>query len=280
MLHRLSWFTLVCCLLSTASWASGQAFYDLGAGRANGINDAGLIVGSKVVAPGTVMPSKWKGWDLDGKGVDGANTVLPLPSGASGGEARSVNAQGLIVGSTTDSLMHWPCKWKGWDLDSPSPLPGEGATGGVAYNVNGNGLMVGSTTDSLMRVLPCKWKGWDLDRVDPLPVFGDSTGGAALAVSSQDKIAGYILDAGGSKRAALWSPLGDGSYSVTDLNSFLPTGSGWQLESAQAINADGWIVGYGLYDGVEHGFVITPEPGTMLLGCAGGLLLMRRRRRA
>jgi hypothetical protein len=31
---------------------------------------------------------------------------------------------------------------------------------------------------------------WDFDSVDPLPVFGDSTGGAALAVSSQDKIAG------------------------------------------------------------------------------------------
>jgi uncharacterized membrane protein len=374
MLQHLRWLVHGWCLLGAATLASGQTFYDLGAGRAYGINDAGLIVGSKAVAPGTMMPCKWKGWDLDGKGTDGATTVLPLPAGASSGEARSVNAQGLMVGSTTDSLMHaWPCKWKGWDLDSSSLLPDPdaggvaysvnssglmvgsttdtlmhawpckwkgwdldskgtlptppGATGGTAFGVNNAGLMVGSTsdtlmspwpckwkgwdldgygalpvlpgavggvayaandsslivgssTDTLMHAWPCKWKGWDLDSVDPLPVSGDGTGGAALAVSSQNKIAGYIVDAGGNLRAALWSPLGDGSYALADLNSFLPAGSGWQLQSAQAINSDGWIVGYGLYNGLEHGFVITPEPGTILLGGAGGLLLLRRRRRA
>jgi len=46
---------------------------------------------------------------------------------------------------------------------------------------------------------------------------------------------------------------------MTDLNSLLPSGSGWDLLDAAAINNAGDIVGTGINpDGVEHAFLLTP----------------------
>lgn len=47
---------------------------------------------------------------------------------------------------------------------------------------------------------------------------------------------------------------------LTDLNSLLPSGSGWLLQTANSINDAGQIVGYGIYQGVQHGFLLSP-PG-------------------
>ena len=44
-----------------------------------------------------------------------------------------------------------------------------------------------------------------------------------------------------------------------DLNSRIPPGSGWVLSHASGINSDGWIVGWGLYQGKQRGFLVTPE---------------------
>ena len=44
---------------------------------------------------------------------------------------------------------------------------------------------------------------------------------------------------------------------MTDLNSMLPTGSGWLLESATAINESGQIAGSGKHNGLLHAFLLT-----------------------
>jgi probable HAF family extracellular repeat protein len=87
--------------------------------------------------------------------------------------------------------------------------------------------------------------------------------------------------------------LGDSAYHAflytawitTDLNTFLPGGSGWELEAATAINDAGQVVGYGLIGGQRHGFLIdtaetqAPEPSSVALfgGGAAALMLMRKR---
>jgi hypothetical protein len=43
----------------------------------------------------------------------------------------------------------------------------------------------------------------------------------------------------------------------TDLGSLLPPNSGWALESANAINDAGQIVGAGTINGAFHGFRLT-----------------------
>ena len=40
----------------------------------------------------------------------------------------------------------------------------------------------------------------------------------------------------------------------------LPAGSGWNLRSAEGINADGAIVGYGTFGGNTRAFLLTPVP--------------------
>jgi hypothetical protein len=46
---------------------------------------------------------------------------------------------------------------------------------------------------------------------------------------------------------------------MKDLNKLIPSGSGWVLEQAFAINNAGQIVGTGTINGKEHGFLLTPR---------------------
>ncbi len=57
----------------------------------------------------------------------------------------------------------------------------------------------------------------------------------------------------GPARAFVWS---DGLMS--DLNSLIPPDSGWVLRSAAAINDADQIVGWGLHNGADRGFLLTP----------------------
>jgi probable HAF family extracellular repeat protein len=68
---------------------------------------------------------------------------------------------------------------------------------------------------------------------------------------------------------------------MIDLNDLLPAGSEWELREATGINDLGYIVGWGMVNGVERGFILVPEPSTLtcLLGL-GALLFARGRRNA
>lgn len=66
---------------------------------------------------------------------------------------------------------------------------------------------------------------------------------------------------------------------MLDLNSLIPSGSGWTLTEAYAINSSGQIVGSGIVNGVEHAFLLTdppasvPEPSTAVPAAVGILAL-------
>ena len=80
------------------------------------------------------------------------------------------------------------------------------------------------------------------------------------------------------------------SRKITDLNSLIPADSGWILNSANAINNKGWIVGdMTNAKGVQHAFLLTPvseapEPSSLALLSVGALGLAghawRKRRQA
>jgi hypothetical protein len=70
---------------------------------------------------------------------------------------------------------------------------------------------------------------------------------------------------------------------MKDLNSLVPSTSGWQLGTAMDINDQGYIVGTGVYQGVYSAFLLTPVPEpscflTMALGLAGTMGIRRRGR--
>ncbi len=106
----------------------------------------------------------------------------------------------------------------------------------------------------------------------------------AYGINSSGQVVGWtdigdISDGNRVEHAFLYSGL-----TMTDLNSLIDPSSGWELDSAQAINDAGQIVGYGINGlGQEHAFLLTPtpEPSTLvLLGVAAiGLLGYAQRRR-
>ena len=57
-----------------------------------------------------------------------------------------------------------------------------------------------------------------------------------------------------SSWAMVWTPSGG----MQDLNSLIPANSGWVLINANAINNTGQITGYGVKDGHNHAFLLTP----------------------
>jgi probable HAF family extracellular repeat protein len=46
---------------------------------------------------------------------------------------------------------------------------------------------------------------------------------------------------------------------MKDLNKMIPAGSGWVLIEADGVNALGQIVGMGMHNGQEHGYLLTPQ---------------------
>lgn len=76
------------------------------------------------------------------------------------------------------------------------------------------------------------------------------------------------------------------SGSLTNLNTLIPAGSGWNLTAAYAINDSGLITGEGRINGVTHAYLLrpnaanTPAPSSALvlaLGLAGLGAGLRRR---
>lgn len=64
-----------------------------------------------------------------------------------------------------------------------------------------------------------------------------------------------------------------------DLNDLIDSGSGWVLVEARDISDEGYITGYGLYNGQTRAFLLVPEPTAVGLLALGGVGLFRRRRR-
>ena len=91
----------------------------------------------------------------------------------------------------------------------------------------------------------------------------------ASGINASGQVVG-ISDGGGAF-------LYDGGKMV-NLNSLLPTGSGWALQNATCINDSGQIAGFGSINGYVHGFLMTPipEPTTLLLLGLGGLIVRKR----
>ena len=105
--------------------------------------------------------------------------------------------------------------------------------------------------------------------------LGGRTSGAT-AINERSQVVGTASLASGVSHAFLWE---DGA--TTDLNMLLgPQYSGWELTSALDINDYGWIVGIGVTPDLEmHAFLLTPEPGTIVLVVMAAMMVSRRAQR-
>ena len=242
------------------------------AGRAYSVNDAGTIVGS-----------------VSGNGFGEAAAVFSTNDAAvltqttaAGGTlvtAFAVGNTGRIVGQAADpsnAATNVP-----FFLDagaaSASVIPNlPGKNGGFAFAVSSNGLVVGSETFNGGAGVPFLYS--DAGGTVAVPLPDGATSGGARGVNSLGQVVGtastsfavpYFFD--GTRTYTLQSLISDPTW---DLSTNTSSG-------AFGISDTGVIVGRGLHNGVISAFLLTPvpEPTAAATLAAGGVALLRRRRR-
>jgi len=131
-------------------------------------------------------------------------------------------------------------------------LPG-GVTS-IANATNSSGVIVGqsdgSSTDGNWHAV-----GWDADReIRDLGTLPGGTYSIAFAINDSNVVVGYGNLSNNAPHAIIWTSSGK-----QDLNSLIPSASGWVLINANAINNAGQITGYGTIKGSNHAFLLTPK---------------------
>jgi len=244
-------------------WTSTSAT-DLGANTyATAINNSGEVVGSNGSAFAV---------------VNGQLEDLAMPSNMNWSSAYGINDAGTVVGD--GRLANGTFRGLIWNADGTVTMLGTlGGTSSQATNVNDGGEVVGFASlatgyQHAFSMTGSMTGGTMLD----LGTLGGSS--YAYGVNASGEVVGYSYLTNGDQHAFLYY---DGK--MLDLNSLLPTNSGWVLEEAFGINNSGQITGMGLYDGQQMAFLMTdppaptPEPSTVLLMAAGlGFIALLRPR--
>lgn len=223
------------------------------------ISNSGLIVGASTTAGNTsVNAVVWSAAHTDQQ---------PMVLAGLSANALAVNARGQIVGSSYPEVVQGNAVL--WSITRPSEITNLNGLGGsninpatVAHAINNNGQIVGWSEPvgtTLQEAIL-----WSAGHPDNPTVLSGLGGSMNFAFAINDK--GYIV--GASERpgvntpfdAMLWSPSGD----ATDLSSIL--GPDWISTWAMSINDEGEIVGYGIHNGLEEAFLLTPVPEPACLG--------------
>ncbi|RUL87207.1 hypothetical protein [Tautonia sociabilis] len=268
-----------------------------GSSRGQGVNSAGVVVGTSdyrsgttrafraenggMVDLGTLPGGSWSeavaineagaiagtGNRGDGRTVafriasDGTFEDLGLLFGGSFSQAFDINDLGQVVGLARD---RWGIA-RAFIADDQGiryagTLPGGGAS--TATAINNDGLITGFSVDSSGSEMAFVGRPGQLAALGVLPGGRSSYG---LDINQLGQVVGQVAFTGGS-RAFLWTEE-DG---MLDLNGLIDPGSGWRLQVASAINDSGLIVGTGTYHGTTRAFLLRPVPAPPPPGSSGG----------
>jgi probable HAF family extracellular repeat protein len=178
--------------------------------------------------------------------------------------------QGLVVGWSNvagDTTQH-PFLWDGTKLLDLGTL---GGSCGYATGINDTGEVIGvSCTENDETFLAFAWKSGVMTTLPPLP--GDCASDARR-INSKGQIIGasYPCDFS-SMRGVLW-----GNGTVTDLNSFVPLDSGFDIIGDDLfLNDRGEIAGNGVTpNGDIHFFTLTPVSGSAATSASATVAALR-----
>jgi len=212
------------------------------------INSSGLIAGDSFVASGNVNAASWLNKKIKNLGAL-PNSIFTA--------ALDINDNGDMVGESVFSYGP-PFKshaffFNGSKISDLKTLPG-GITS-IANAINNFGVIVGQsdgkTTDGHWHAVY-----WDTShKIHDLGIMPGANYSIAFGINDHHVIVGYGNLANNAAHAMIWIP-GKG---MQDLNSLIPANSGWTLINANSINNLGQITGYGLFNGHNHAFLLTPQ---------------------
>lgn len=220
---------------------------DVGEFIPRAIDEQGRMVGARPVLTSELIYSERAAW------WDGAIRIdLPSFSGSSWSIAHDVDSAGRIVGSAIPSGARRPMAVL-WEDNSAIDLGTLGGASAQALAINGLGDVTGvADTASGMphAFLYHIESGVVTERLDLGSLGGESS--AAYDVNDTRQVVGASYG-----HAFLWE-----AGTMHDLNDLVTDSDGWDLQSAQAINNAGVIVGHGLHAPFgRRAFMLLPESG-------------------
>lgn len=245
---------------------NGSTTTDLGAGiYATGINDPGVVVGGNGHA--FVL-------------TNGIYQDLGVLGGGSWSSAYGINNSGTVVGY--GSLASGNFGAFVWTPHSGMQQLGTfGGPNSYATGINNSSEVIGYA--SLKSGYEHAFSAVGAVMTD-LGTLGGSS--FAYGINDSGEIVGYSWPTNGDNPHAFlyWNGM------MIDLNSLIPSGSGWQLLEAYGINDAGQIAGEGLLNGQAHAFLLdpvfvhnalvfsfattsVPEPGNLWLAAFGLVLV-------
>ena len=219
-------------------WRNGT-LDTLGDFAPRGANASGTVVGFLQTTVGTLRVEHACRW------AQGTLTDLGT-YGGSFSWAYDVADNGWVVGSATtarDAATHAAL----WTDTGPHDLGVLGGSMSQAYAINNNRSVVGWSTTPSGERHGCFWQ---------LSTSGNVLARADLGSLARSSFAYGLNDLGrivgvSDGRATLWI-----DNHIIDLNTTIPDGSGWRLDAATAIDAQGRICGWGNFHGFPQAYLL------------------------
>jgi probable HAF family extracellular repeat protein len=234
-------------------WSSTGAISNLGtisggsSSAAFQINFAGEVAGDSFLSSGVVNATSWTNKKIKNLG---ALSKAIFTAGL------AINDNGYIVGESVFGYGP-PFKSHGF-LYNGSTMKDLGTlTGGItsmANAINTSGMIAGQS-DGL--VTGGHWHAvlWNTaGKIQDLGVIHGGNYSIAFGINDSNVVVGYGNLSNNAAHAMVWTS----THGMRDLNSLIPSGSGWVLINANAINNVGQITGYGIKGGFNHAFLLTP----------------------
>jgi len=221
-------------------WIGGQVA-DLGTlpgtddAQAMGINDSGQVVGFSVSYAFLWTPG------------NGMQSLGALPGGYYS-QGLAINQLGEVAGLSNAADGNWHgFQWtaaKGMQ-QLPYLLPGDNSASANA--INNRGQIVGGSSSGYAGGHAVLWDASGTPH--DLGVLPGQGWGSAFAINDHEQVVGWSGFA-----AFLWTP----AKGMQDLNTLIPSNSGWSLSLPTGINNRGQITGQGTINGQQHAFLLTP----------------------
>ena len=202
--------------------------------QAMAINDNGAIAGFSVQHAFLWTP------------LGGMQDLGALSGGYSQG--LGINSSGTVVGysNTADSNWH-AIVWTAATGMQPLPYLFPSDTSASANGINRYGQIAGGVSEGYSGEYAVLWDGdGNVENLGLLPGQGWST---AFAINDRAQVVGWS-----GFTAFIWTR----ASGMQDLNTLIPSNSGWSLSMATGINNRGQITGQGTINGQQHGFLLAP----------------------